>query len=500
MKLTSDQQSIIDVPGNLIVQASAGTGKTHTLISKMEKELLENDTFQVAAAITFTIKAANEIKERLPIDPDDHFIGTNNNFVINEIIKPFMKDVYGKDYDLDMGTDYSVKIKNYNEGIKYIKSEGVLPSYKNNKKNFVFELSYNILKESRVAKKYLQAKYFKIYIDEYQDCDQDMDKLFMYIVDELKISTFIVGDDKQSIYMWRGAYPEAFRKNLEKENFVSMRLLENFRSSKEIQNFSNLLFKDTSHLYDPISSPKDIVWLNRKNWSNIISKHVNFNKNVGILTFTHKDAESNAELLKKQSIDCIYIPRLELSEITTESAWLYFEIAQFCIFNAYSIYDFLHSIPAEAEEDIIETNTLEKLLISIEKHSHSTLNEFDRKVKLLADYLDLKVDIEHVEILQNTINDEKKHVAFNIDNYKCVSMTLHSSKGLEFDQVIIFANDYGNLNEEGIRNLYVSATRAKKKLVIVYNDNYYAKKFVEKLKIKLSENNIQPRDIFFVPT
>lgn len=218
------------------------------------------------------------------------------------------------------------------------------------------------------------------------------------------------------------------------------------------------------------------------------------------MTFTHKDAENNADLLKKQSIDCFYIPRLELSEITTESAWLYFEIAQFCIFNTYSIYDFLHSIPAEAEENIVEINKLEKLLVSIERHSHNTLDEFHEKIKLLVDYLDLKVDIEHVKILQNAINDEKKHAAFNIDNYKCVSMTLHSSKGLEFDQVIIFANDYGNLNEEGIRNLYVSATRAKNKLVIVYNATYYAKKFIETLKIKLLDNNVQPRDIFFVPT
>ncbi|RKJ48335.1 hypothetical protein D7X25_20935 [bacterium 1XD42-8] len=34
-----------------------------------------------------------------------------------------------------------------------------------------------------------------------------MHKLFMYLCDTLKIETFVVGDEKQSIYIWRGAYP-----------------------------------------------------------------------------------------------------------------------------------------------------------------------------------------------------------------------------------------------------------------------------------------------------
>lgn len=36
---------------------------------------------------------------------------------------------------------------------------------------------------------------------------KSMHKLFMYLCDTLKIETFVVGDEKQSIYIWRGAYP-----------------------------------------------------------------------------------------------------------------------------------------------------------------------------------------------------------------------------------------------------------------------------------------------------
>ena len=97
MMLSPIQKEIVETSGNLIVRASAGTGKTHTMVSKIKHDIEENHTHKVVAAITFTIKAAAEIKDRLNIDVSNHFIGTNNSFAIEEIIKPFMKDVYNSD-------------------------------------------------------------------------------------------------------------------------------------------------------------------------------------------------------------------------------------------------------------------------------------------------------------------------------------------------------------------------------------------------------------------
>ena len=70
----------------------------------------------------------------------------------------------------------------------------------------------------------------------------------MYLCDELKIETFIVRDEKQSIYIWRGAYPEAFKSILEKTNFKKIFMGDNFRSCQQIQNYSNLLCKEDSAL------------------------------------------------------------------------------------------------------------------------------------------------------------------------------------------------------------------------------------------------------------
>lgn len=56
-------------------------------------------------------------------------------------------------------------------------------------------MAQEIVENSSACRLYLQAKYFKIYIDEYQDCDKSMHKFFMYLCDELNIETFVVGDE-----------------------------------------------------------------------------------------------------------------------------------------------------------------------------------------------------------------------------------------------------------------------------------------------------------------
>lgn len=54
----------------------------------------------------------------MSVDIVQHFIGTNNSFAIEEVIKPFLKDVYGADFDLDMSTDYSAKVDTFQEAIE----------------------------------------------------------------------------------------------------------------------------------------------------------------------------------------------------------------------------------------------------------------------------------------------------------------------------------------------------------------------------------------------
>ena len=176
MSLSLVQQEIVDTPGNVIVSASAGTGKTHTMVAKIEKDLKENHSHKVIAAITFTVKAAKEIRARVNFDVSESFIGTNNSFAIEEIIKPFAKDVYGNKFKIDMNTNYSIKRETFKDCLDYLRDTHTICTYKNNRENFVFELALEIIKKSKVCRLFLQSKYFKIYVDEYQDCDKTMHK------------------------------------------------------------------------------------------------------------------------------------------------------------------------------------------------------------------------------------------------------------------------------------------------------------------------------------
>lgn len=497
--LSPIQKEIVEQPGNLIVRASAGTGKTHTMVAKIIYDIEHQHTHKVIAAITFTIKAANEIKERLTIDTTNHFIGTTNSFAIEEIIKPFMKDVYGMEYKLDMSTDYSIKAETFEDGILKLKENQILCSYVNNKKNFIFQLALDILRKSRACQLYLKAKYFKIYVDEYQDCDKDMHNLFMYICDALKIDTFVVGDEKQSIYTWRGAYPQAFMSIWERSDFSRKLMRKNFRSNQQIQNYSNLLCKETRNLYTPVEdlSSVIVVCARKDNWIASIIPFLDKEKKCALLRFKNEDAKDGAQELTEANIDFTYIPQTPISNITTETAWLYNAVAKFFILPKYSAYDFRDEIPNEVLGNKKILNYVKKSLANLDVYlKQKKPIGFIKQIQKLANYLGYETKVSHCKKLYETISDESNHSAFKIDELKRIAITFHSSKGLEFDQVILFASDYPLEKNEDIYNHYVAVTRAKSKLILLcfYNDQG-SSTYVKNIKKILAESNLRMQNI-----
>ena len=497
--LSPIQKEIVEQTGNLIVRASAGTGKTHTMVSKIVYDIEHQHTHKVVAAITFTIKAANEIKERLTIDTTSHFIGTNNSFAIEEIIKPFMKDVFGKAYKLDMSTDYSVKVNTFAEGLKKIKDEQVLCSYVNSKENFIFQLALDILKRSKACQLYLQAKYFKIYVDEYQDCDKDMHALFMYICETLNIDTFVVGDEKQSIYMWRGAYPKAFMGIWDRQDFSKKFMRDNFRSCQQIQNYSNLLCDETRDLYKPVEDLSSVIMVcaTSTNWVSSVIPYLDPNKKCALLRYRNADAEAGAKDLTDGNMEFTYIPQTPIADITTETAWLYDAVAKFFILPKYSAYDFRDEIPNEVVGNRRILNYIKKSLSVLEECiKQEDSSGFEKQIALMANYLGYETKSEHCDRLYRTIYDKRYHPAFNIDGLKRISITFHSSKGLEFEQIILFVSDYGLSNEQEIYNYYVATTRAKSKLIMVYiNDDCNAAQFAKNINRILAESSLKMRDV-----
>lgn len=496
MKLTETQEKIIYTKGNLIVSASAGTGKTHTMVAKISHELLENKDHRVIAAITFTIKAAQEIKDRLSINIVGSFIGTNNSFVIEEVIKPFMKDTYGSQYDCDMTTDYGLKIRDFEDGLKRNSDNFTLGSYSDSKKNFIFELALKILKNSEVARLYLQAKYFKIYVDEYQDCGAEMNEFFMYLTNVLKIDLFIVGDDKQSLYTFLGAKPETFIKILKDGYFTPIFMSDNFRSNMQIQNFSNLLFEKTAGLYKPQKDLHNIIILNciNNDWVEAVKKYWDENQSSALLRSKNGTAESGAELLNNKDMGFKFIPKLPIDEIANESAWIYQSIAQYIFIDTYSVHDFIYDIPMGIEDDSNLKRKLEKFLKNIDLNKDDKSIFLDR-VSALAVFLGYTTQIEDLDLLYVTISKDDCADSFKQDNYKHKAMTCHASKGLQFEQVIIFAEDFFLKSDDDLYKHYVAVTRAKNKLIIVCSDSWHANKYKEMVTTLLAKYNLEMKNV-----
>lgn len=496
--LSPEQKDIIDTDGNVVVSASAGAGKTFTLVKKIENDIKNNRSHKVIAAITFTIKAANEIRDRLLVTSDEHFVGTNNSFAIEEVIKPFMRDFYGKDYKVDMSTDYGIKKNSFEEAIEEIRTKGII-CVLNNKENFIFKLALKIVKNSFACREYLKAKYFKIYVDEYQDCDRDMHEFFMYICDELNIECFIVGDAKQSIYMWRGAYPDAFKSIWDKKNFSKKILSYNYRSCLAIQNYSNILCKETRGYFistDDVSAIKLIV-ANETNWNKMVLNELNNSFTTAVLRYTNDNAKLASHMLSTVDNPFIYIQQPPICEITTNSAWIYKAIAEYFIVERYSIYDFLQIIPGKAADNRKIKSYIENILEHLKEDlENCSLAGFESNLRMLAEYFGYEVKKEHINQLYSTITDNTYHNYFFQNNIQNVALTFHSSKGLEFDQVIIFAEDYNLENEASIYNHYVAVTRARNKLIIVYLNGEADKCFSDNLNRIMIDSKLKYTDLF----
>jgi superfamily I DNA/RNA helicase len=138
-------------------------------------------------------------------------------------------------------------------------------------------------------------------------------------------------------------------------------------------------------------------------------------------------------------------------------------------------------IPVEGNETRKLVSAIKKMLKNIEQ-SIADENDFYSDTNNLATYLGYVTKNEHLKKLFKTVINKKYHVAFKPDKYQHIAITFHSSKGLEFEQVIIFAEDYHLSDLSSLYNHYVAVTRAKSKLIIMRLNNY---------KSNLFQNNLE---------
>ena len=283
------KEAVLHKDGPCLVIAGAGSGKTRVLTTRIAN-LIENGipSYNILA-ITFTNKAAKEMRDRLSsIVPDNNaFVGTfhslgvriirenapllglDRNFSIIDsddvisLIKRIMKDL-GLNPKLTAPAYIRNKIssikndmlsnddinKFYNTPQDKV-AEKVYYEYieilkKNNSVDFddLLRLPVKLFQEHQDVLEMYQDRFKYILIDEYQDTNEVQYKLSKLLAKKYK-NIFIVGDPDQSIYMFRGAN---FRNilNFEKDyqNAKVIPLEENYRSTKYILDAANSVIKN----------------------------------------------------------------------------------------------------------------------------------------------------------------------------------------------------------------------------------------------------------------
>ena len=273
--------------GPMLVLAGAGSGKTKVLTSRIAYLIEQGVSPANILAITFTNKAAREMKERVTkiigtnanyiqistfhslglkiLKENYEFLGYEKNFVILDsddtltVVKKLMKD-------LNMNPKY-YNARDLRNKISSAKNELITPEkfgriefdekvvtlYKKyceklkqgNSVDFddllilpikLFELSENILTT-------YQERYKYVLIDEYQDTNEAQ-YIFSKMLTKKYRNIFVVGDNDQAIYAFRGAnYKNILNFEKDYPDCKTILLEENYRSTQNILNAANSVIK-----------------------------------------------------------------------------------------------------------------------------------------------------------------------------------------------------------------------------------------------------------------
>ena len=291
--LNSEQKEAIEnIQGPLLIIAGAGSGKTRVLTYRYAHLIKTYGiNFENILAITFTNKAANEMKERisqllnLELSPKwistfhslcvkmlrihGHHIGFNNNFTIydqsdsTKLIRNCMKDsdIDTKQYSPKRIQAHISSLKNQRilpgEAIEFaqsffdVKVAEVYSSYQKklmlaNSMDFddLLVKAVELLETSDKSLDYWSSKFKYIMIDEYQDTNMVQYRLVELLASKYK-NICVVGDSDQSIYAFRGAdirNIQEFENDFRNAKVISLE--KNYRSSQKILDIANAVISN----------------------------------------------------------------------------------------------------------------------------------------------------------------------------------------------------------------------------------------------------------------
>ena len=456
------QNAVENTSTRLLIAAGPGSGKTTVLTKRIAYIINEkNVSPQNCLAITFTRRAAGEMRERLEtllnnnaksvnihtfhslcfsiLKVNYEKAGLNSDLIVmSDTEKQLCKDVHLLENAIGFDDLITLTVKLFNE------NTDILEKYR---KNFQY-----------------------VFVDEYQDIDENQYKLIRLLVPQ-NGNIFAIGDPNQAIYGFRGGNPKFFNNfTTDYQDTKIINLKNNYRSTNSIVDASNQVI-DCFNIVSMYDKPHEKITIHTaptekaeaefavSTIENLIGGHsffsIDSNRSQGnecdysfsdfaILYRTSSQLPALTEALKRSGM-----PYVKLSnDLLCEKKHVK-ELSDTLDDNK-PVCPQLNNLQDEYKDKI--DDYIYKYLMNLSE-IHCNKREFIHEVSMLteADTLDKRAD-------------------------RITLMTLHSSKGLEFKCVFITGLEDGILpfykaqndaeNEEERRLLYVGMTRAKERLFL----------------------------------
>ena len=460
-EFTPDQLAAINSQSNMVITACPGSGKTTVISQKIKNNVEDLPYYKGVIAITFTIKASRELKSRCKKGGKDtkaSFFGTIDQFCLSEIIYPFWANVLCRkksEFECLKYAELPQSLLDKLTIIPYLQKEPSSCSYDELIDDFIIvfdsgfvileylgTIANYILKNSPACIRYIKARYTEVYIDEYQDSSEVQHNLFLNLM-ELGLIGVAVGDVQQSIYAWRGSDPAYISQLTEQPDIFEHHIVNiNHRCHPSIANYANRLFDSNCALLEA-----DEIRVYRKEYN---GSHIEVSAKLNSLIDTalrtgKASSYGQIGILVRNNVSLEYLSRgLDmpfrifdedlLAKRNTKVCNIFAHLLRFRFDASYRINDVVEYLESSVFKSKCDLQMVRGLIAHVGEKNHEEL------ASTIAETTEL--------LLESSISDSDKTLieAICLDNqalkhYKLLDqnevqvMTLHKSKGLEFEVV-----------------------------------------------------------------
>lgn len=512
---------------HVLVLAGAGTGKTHTMIHRIHRIVSEESVNPNSIlALTFTNAAAFEMEERyMKLSgggecPAFHTFHAFCYSLMSENIRVRQKVGYDKLPDItdeatiktikrNLKTDLSISLS-----ISKLDGDGKNLSMKDKATYDVFHkalqkklrtlnvISFDMLidrvcglfrSNDESIHRYLK-KFYYIFIDEFQDTDPLQWEFAKCFKDS---NIFIIGDALQAIYGFRGADSSIIKSIADDNGWEVIKLYENYRSTAPIIQFANNISKCNDDSYrvelKAFKSGLDVVEIYENisyqfedsTLSKIKDYCESYPGSTAVLVRTNKEVSQIRSYLADNGVECSsnddYSDVRHILKSTFDDDYMFNWLMSSMSQEDHASVRRLLMIDEDTKP---KTDDILKLPICPDKIRIKAKKVMDVQDILSSDDFEfckceaaLKyLGIKGITVLPTGTSPQElaEYLLSELDNVETKSIyvgTVHSSKGLEYDNVCVAGVDGPNFqirSEEDNNLYYVAVTRAKDHLLVIH--------------------------------